>query len=270
MRSPQPIGTPVGDPIECESIRRTFGGADRTQELFLGSVKDNIGHTEASSGAAALIKTILMMQKGTIPVQANFTRLNPKISPLEPDQIIIPQKTQPWKASRRIAVVNNYGAAGSNAAILIQAFNGAELAAQQKTANAIASDPEMPFCIMAKTPESLGEYCKKLRDSLTSIKTVHESMAVSSLAYNLSIKQNREFEYNYSFTASNMDEVDIKLGQASPAHFRSTTRLPVVLCIGGQNGRTVHLDEELFRASPLLQKHLVSDPSFNVPICIHF
>lgn len=87
-------GTPIGGPIEYESIREAFGGPQRSRGMYLGSVKANIGHTEAASGVAALIKTILMLQHGTIPIQANFTMLNPGIVPS--DQMQIPLRTQRW------------------------------------------------------------------------------------------------------------------------------------------------------------------------------
>lgn len=35
-------GTPVGDPIEMESIRRVFGGPSRDTPLYVSSVKGNI------------------------------------------------------------------------------------------------------------------------------------------------------------------------------------------------------------------------------------
>lgn len=254
-------GTPVGDPIECESIRRTFGGPHRQNELFLGSVKDNIGHTEAASGAAALIKTVLMMQKRAIPKQANFTRLNPKIAPLEPDHMAIPQRTQKWNASKRIAVVNNYGAAGSNAAIVVQDINfGKNETPVENGSSSSVTDVEFPFYLSAKTSESLQDYAISLKKSLSRIEQSHGAMAVANLAYNLSVKQNREFEYNYIFTASSLGEVTSKLEQATKTNLqkRSTVRRPVVLCIGGQSGRTVHLDESLFRRSSILQRYLVS------------
>ena len=56
--------TPVGDPIEYESIKDAFGGPQRDSTLYLGSVKANMGHCEAASGIAALIKFILMLQHG--------------------------------------------------------------------------------------------------------------------------------------------------------------------------------------------------------------
>lgn len=254
-------GTPVGDPIECESIRKVFGGPHRTHELFLGSVKDNFGHTESASGAAALIKTVLMMQKRTIPKQANFTQLNPKIVPLEPDRMAVPERTQPWTAPRRIAVVNNYGAAGSNAAIVVQDINLTEndMPIVNSDAASIAVS-DLPFFTSAKTPESLREYCAALKSGLPRIQESHGTKATLNLAYNLSVKQNREFGYNYTFTASNLDELASNLHRALSSDFKKlpTDRRPVVLCIGGQNGRSVHLDEDLFRNTRLLQRHLVS------------
>ena len=82
-------------------------------------------------------------------------------------------------------------------------------------------------------------------------------MATASLAYNLSVKQNRGFEHTYSFTASSLGEVATGLDRSSQfSHINRAQQRPIVLCIGGQNGRTVHLDEALFRNSKLLQKHL--------------
>lgn len=254
-------GTPVGDPIECESIRRVFGGPHRSHELFLGSVKDNIGHTEAASGAAALIKTVLMMQKRVIPKQANFTQLNPKIAPLEPDRMAVLERTQPWTPPRRVAVVNNYGAAGSNAAIVVEDLNLTEndMPIANRDGNSLAVS-DLPFFISAKTPESLREYCAALKSSLRRIQESHGTKTTLNLAYNLSVKQNREFKYNYTFTASNLDELASNLDHGLSCDFKKlpSDRCPVVLCIGGQNGRTVHLDEDLFRNSRLLQRHLVS------------
>lgn len=89
-------GTPVGDPIECESIRQVFASSQRQDTLYLGSVKANIGHTEATSGVAGLIKTILMMQHTTILIQANFVSLNPKIRSLQEDHMEIALSSRVW------------------------------------------------------------------------------------------------------------------------------------------------------------------------------
>lgn len=44
-----------------------------------GSVKANIGHLEGASGLASVIKSCLMLEKGIIPGNANFEKLNPRI-----------------------------------------------------------------------------------------------------------------------------------------------------------------------------------------------
>lgn len=44
-----------------------------------GSIKANIGHLEGGSGLAAILKSITILETGTIPPQALFEKLNPRI-----------------------------------------------------------------------------------------------------------------------------------------------------------------------------------------------
>ncbi|KAK6221499.1 Type I Iterative PKS [Pestalotiopsis sp. IQ-011] len=74
-------GTPVGDPIEMRAIGRVFRSARTVEEpLYVGSVKTNIGHLEACSGLAGLLKAVLVLERGTIPPNALFEELNPNIN----------------------------------------------------------------------------------------------------------------------------------------------------------------------------------------------
>src|SRR4030088_3227911 len=41
-------GTVLGDPIEAQALLATYG-QDREQPLWLGSIKSNIGHTQAAA-----------------------------------------------------------------------------------------------------------------------------------------------------------------------------------------------------------------------------
>ena len=75
-------GTAVGDPIEAEAIFKTFvQDQDRPSDkpLIVGSVKTNIGHLEAASGLAALVKTIFALEQGLIPPNINFESPNENI-----------------------------------------------------------------------------------------------------------------------------------------------------------------------------------------------
>jgi acyl transferase domain-containing protein len=61
-------GTAAGDAAETNTISNIFcKDRERDTDLFVGSVKANIGHTEATSGLAGLIKVVLMLEKGLIP-----------------------------------------------------------------------------------------------------------------------------------------------------------------------------------------------------------
>ncbi|MCJ1462838.1 hypothetical protein MMC07_001441 [Pseudocyphellaria aurata] len=255
-------GTPVGDPIEAESIRQTFAGPHRTQELFLGSVKDNIGHAEGASGVAGVLKTILMMENRIIPPQANFSVLNPRIPSLEQDRMAISTRSQKWNSQKLAAVVNNYGAAGSNAAILLKEYclPGVEIVGHdQQSAHCHIS--ELPTFISAKSVESLRSYCVALKSTLTRALEASGKDALFNIAYNLARKQNRALEYHWTSTTSSLTDFSNQLdaaSQGSQEFTRTTIRSrPVVLCFSGQTGNTVTLSKDLFESSKLFQNHLI-------------
>ncbi|KAL8834918.1 MAG: hypothetical protein Q9176_007212 [Flavoplaca citrina] len=76
-------GTSAGDPVEAEAIARVFTQNRPLDEpLIVGSVKTNIGHLEAASGLAAVVKTIFALEEGAIPPNMNFETPNKNI-PLE-------------------------------------------------------------------------------------------------------------------------------------------------------------------------------------------
>lgn len=47
--------------------------------IHRGAVKSNIGHLEGASALAGLIKAVLVLERGVIPPNTNFEKLNPKI-----------------------------------------------------------------------------------------------------------------------------------------------------------------------------------------------
>ena len=75
-------GTQAGDTSEAAAIGTVLGrGVNRSRDepLIIGSVKTNIGHTEASSGLAGVIKAVMAIEKECIPPSLNFDRPNPNI-----------------------------------------------------------------------------------------------------------------------------------------------------------------------------------------------
>lgn len=73
-------GTIAGDKIELGALGATIGkGRGAEDPLYVGSIKANFGHTESSSGLAAVIKVAMMLEHGQIPPQALFEKHNPRI-----------------------------------------------------------------------------------------------------------------------------------------------------------------------------------------------
>ncbi|CAK9013867.1 unnamed protein product [Durusdinium trenchii] len=65
-------GTPIGDPIEVQSVGRMFGQPNGSG-VAIGAIKSNINHTESAAGLAGLIKAVHVVQlSGMFPHGAGF------------------------------------------------------------------------------------------------------------------------------------------------------------------------------------------------------
>ena len=116
-------GTPTGDPIETRSIAAVFGSeTGRTEPLRIGSIKTNIGHTEAASGLAGVIKVILALENEKIPPTVNFEKPNPKMK-LDEWGLKVATELEPWvvpDGGPRRASINNFGYGGTNSHIILE------------------------------------------------------------------------------------------------------------------------------------------------------
>lgn len=128
-------GTALGDPIEMHALADTYGSDERT--LLVGSIKSNIGHTEASAGVAGLMKLIVAGRLGMIPANLHFRRLNPHID-VPIDRVRVVAESLPWpeRNGRRLAGLSAFGASGTNVHMLVEA--PAELRAPTRAATAPA------------------------------------------------------------------------------------------------------------------------------------
>jgi acyl transferase domain-containing protein len=75
-------GTKAGDAVEMKTIRNVFcHDRDSQNPIFVGATKPNIGHSEAASGTAGLIKTVMAMEKGLIPPNILLENFKPGLEP---------------------------------------------------------------------------------------------------------------------------------------------------------------------------------------------
>ncbi|KAL8846842.1 MAG: hypothetical protein Q9221_008100 [Calogaya cf. arnoldii] len=118
-------GTKIGDTVEIDALGGAFR-AYRTPEdpLYVGAVKSNLGHLEGASGIAGLIKSVLILENGIIPPNANFEHVNHRID-ADHLRVSFPVECMPWPGHglRRLSI-NSFGFGGSNChMVLDDAFN---------------------------------------------------------------------------------------------------------------------------------------------------
>ncbi|MGA5226233.1 SDR family NAD(P)-dependent oxidoreductase [Streptomyces koyangensis] len=169
-------GTKLGDPIEAQAVLATYGQDRAADEpLWLGSVKSNIGHTQAASGIAGVIKGAMAMRAGRMPrtlftgrptTQVDWTAGNV--------QLLAEERAWPERSRPRRVGVSSFGMSGTNAHVILEQAPAEEPAAPEpavpapvrdETAEPVAPARPVPWLLSADTPDGLRDQARRLAGS---------------------------------------------------------------------------------------------------------
>ncbi|MFN3717070.1 MAG: acyltransferase domain-containing protein, partial [Thiobacillus sp.] len=154
-------GTQVGDPIETAAIGEVYGRGRETP-LPIGSIKANLGHMEAASGMAGLVKAILALQYRALPPQLHLDIPNPHIDFARLNLQPVTEYRPLVKTTPLVAGVNSFGFGGANAHVLLQEYRPDE-----RHAPASATTP--PIFLSARSDAALralaSRYAERLSNS---------------------------------------------------------------------------------------------------------
>ncbi|WP_199510922.1 type I polyketide synthase [Nucisporomicrobium flavum] len=155
-------GTRAGDPIEAAALGAVYGsGREPGNPCLIGSVKSNIGHLEAGAGLAGVLKVVLALRHGEIPLQAGFDALNPDI---EWDRVGLRVVTQrlawPESGQPRRAGVSCFGYGGTVGHVVLEEAPAA--AANGQAARRVR--PAYP--LSAASPAALRAGAERLADAV--------------------------------------------------------------------------------------------------------
>ncbi|KAL7894249.1 polyketide synthase [Trichoderma sp. SZMC 28014] len=222
-------GTKAGDKVEINTIRNVFcDDRDGQTPVFVGATKPNIGHSEAASGTAGLIKTVMAMEKGFIPPNILIENFKPG---LEPDEryMKIARSLTPWPAtsSTRKAVVNSFGFGGTNAMLLLESahdYNGNDF---------IPTGKKIPhlFPISARSEYSLQSAISDLEEYLKH----HPDVRLDHLSHTL-VQRRSKFQWRSSLEAKDL------------ARIKAPNKLSTAFVFTGQGAQWARMGYNLLRS----------------------
>ncbi len=159
-------GTPVGDPIEASAIGEGLARS-RTTPLPVGSVKTNIGHLEAASGMAGMLKAMLSLQHGVLPKNLHCSRLNQNIDFEGLNLRVSDQPLLLKNTAGQCAGVSSFGFGGTNAHVVIAPGRKPAASAQNGQSNGHANGHAM-FAISAASKQALAALALDYRERIHS------------------------------------------------------------------------------------------------------
>jgi len=231
-------GTSLGDPIEVAALTQAF----RTQTsaknyCAIGSVKTNIGHTDAAAGVAGLIKTVLALEHKQLPPSLNFTEPNPNIDFVD-SPFFVNTKLTEWQTNGmpRRAGVSAFGIGGTNTHAILEEASNVEAHSSSPRAFQLLTLSTKTATALEAARMNLAGYLKR-----------QAGINLADVAFTLQTGR-RSFTHRLALVCRDAEEAAAALesGNARQLQIDVAQNRPVVFMFTGQGAQYVQMARELY------------------------
>ncbi|WP_338784234.1 SDR family NAD(P)-dependent oxidoreductase [Streptomyces sp. DG1A-41] len=203
-------GTRLGDPIEAQALLAAYGqGRPVDRPLWLGSLKSNIGHSQAAAGVAGVIKMVMAMRHGVLPRTLHVDEPSPQVD-WSAGAVSLLTRDVPWERDDRPrrAGVSSFGISGTNAHVILEEGDGHEPAPEPASAPAgERAGAGLAWVLSAKSPEALREQALRLAAHL---REAGQEARDADVAYTLAVTR-PAFEHRAAIVGAGRDELAVGL-----------------------------------------------------------
>ncbi|MEU5547953.1 SDR family NAD(P)-dependent oxidoreductase, partial [Streptomyces sioyaensis] len=161
-------GTSLGDPIEAQALLATYGQErDADRPLWLGSVKSNIGHSQAASGMAGIIKMVQALRHGELPATLHADEPSPHVE-WASGAVELLTEARPWAVEHgrpRRAAISSFGVSGTNAHVIVEQAEEsgqAEAAEDGEPVSSSSGGVLVPWVVSGRSADALVAQAERL------------------------------------------------------------------------------------------------------------
>ena len=241
-------GTTLGDPIEIAALTRVFRESTGKKAFCaIGSVKTNLGHTDAAAGVAGLIKTVLALKHKMLPPSLHFTRPNPNID-FANSPFYVNATLREWEQGKtpRCAGVSSFGIGGTNAHLIVEEAPAAAPSGDSR--------PWQLLLCSAKSGPALETATSNLADYLKQ----NPQTNLADVACTLQLGR-KVFDYRRAIICRSLEDASDAIETLDPQRvftdFQEYKDRPVVFMFPGGGAQYVNMGYDLYQNERVFREH---------------
>ncbi|GAA3769228.1 hypothetical protein GCM10022403_000880 [Streptomyces coacervatus] len=245
-------GTTLGDPIEANALAEVFGDSRPAgRPLYLGSLKSNIGHAQAASGVAGLIKVIQSLRHGMLPRTLHADTPSRHVDWADSGLHVL-REAVAWPAGKRLrrAGVSAFGISGTNAHVIVEEAPQADTPASQDEPAPL----QRLFVLSARTEDAVRGQAARLAEHLRG------DTALADVAHTLALHRSH-FERRTALVAGDRNELlaelaELAAGRSPLAPPREELSGKVAFVFAGHGGQWPGMGVQLMAGSDAFRQEL--------------